>query len=115
MKPFTVNFKNTDVLNACYISFAKTGGFFLPAPNQTNDLKPNEQILLTFTLPDNPNKIEKAMGKIMWITPGETFHGALEGLGIVFDNNEENQNLKIRIENLLVGKEKLDNQLFFTK
>ncbi len=58
---------------------------------------------------------EKVLGRVIWITPAGTLNEAPEGIGMAFENNKENTELKEKIENLLNGKEKLDNQLFYLK
>ena len=108
MRPLIVTFKSIELLNTYYLGFIKNGGFFLP--------KPNEQILLTMkiALPDITIQ-EKVLGRVIWITPAGTLNEAPEGIGMAFENNKENTELKEKIENLLNGKEKLDNQLFYLK
>ena len=108
MRPLIVTFKSIELLNTYYLGFIKNGGFFLP--------KPNEIILLTMkiALPDITIQ-EKVLGRVIWITPAGTLNEAPEGIGMAFENNKENTELKEKIENLLNGKEKLDNQLFYLK
>lgn len=116
MRPLIVTFKSIELLNTYYLGFIKNGGFFLPKPNGIESIRPNEQILLTMkiTLPDI-NIQEKVLGRVIWITPAGTLNEAPEGIGMAFENNKENNELKEKIENLLDGREKLDNQLFYLK
>ncbi|EPP7233336.1 PilZ domain-containing protein [Shigella flexneri] len=116
MRPLIVTFKSIELLNTYYLGFIKNGGFFLPKPNEIENIRPNEQILLTMkiALPDITIQ-EKVLGRVIWITPAGTLNEAPEGIGMAFENNKENTELKEKIENLLNGKEKLDNQLFYLK
>ena len=102
MRPLIVTFKSIELLNTYYLGFIKNGGFFLPKPNEIENIRPNEQILLTMkiALPDITIQ-EKVLGRVIWITPAGTLNEAAEGIGMAFENNKENTELKEKIENLL--------------
>ena len=91
--------KDKATLYALYMPFLKTGGLFIPAPQNH---PPGTKMLILLTIPDDPNK-KTVSGKVCWLTPLNAGLGMNQGVGILFDDNEQNRTLKIQIENLLAG------------
>ena len=101
-KPVTIpNFqiKDKQQLYLLYMPYLKTGGLFIPSPNI---LAPGTKMLILLSLPDDVIK-KTVSGKVVWVTPPNAQMGLAQGVGIVFDDNEQNKALKIQIENLLAG------------
>lgn len=99
VRPLLFEIKEKSQLYSFYMPFLKNGGLFVP---HKNHMAPNAKISLILTLPSDPVK-KTVMGKVCWITPPEALMGVIQGVGVHFDDNEQNRLLKIQIENLLGG------------
>lgn len=98
-KTMVYQVKDKQQLYSLYMPFLKTGGIFIPS--QTLH-PPGTKMLILLTIPDDPNK-KTVSGKVCWQTPPNASLGLTQGVGIIFDDNEQNRGLKIQIENTLAG------------
>lgn len=99
-KPFgNVNFENKEALLNAYMPNLKNGGLFI----QT-DLKIALQtkVMIIMSLPEEKSK-RTAQGKVVWLSPKNAQYALPQGIGIEFDDNAINKNLRSDIEKKLAG------------
>ena len=89
--------KEKAALYASYMPYLKNGGLFVPT-NKTYNL--GDDVYLLVTLMDDPTKIPVA-GKVVWITPGNSYNGKTQGIGVQFPDDEGGENARHKIEGLL--------------
>ncbi len=93
----SLTIKDKAVLYAAYMPFVKRGGLFIPTNKQ---YKLGEEVFLLLNLMDEPEKIPVA-GKIIWVTPRGAQGNRSAGIGVQF--NDEDDNAKRKIETYLAG------------
>lgn len=103
LRPITVQYPTQELLANCYMPFIKSGGVFLPMPNESHDIQVGASMILMIVLPGETSK-KPIMGKVAWITPPHSSSGAMEGVGVAFDDNPANVKVKNEIEGMLTGK-----------
>lgn len=98
-KPFIIDIKDKATLYNYYMPFLKNAGLFIPTPQE---FSPQSKALVLLTLPDEKTK-RTVSGKICWITPKAAQIGQQQGVGIHFDDSEQNRLLRSDIEKMLAG------------
>ena len=93
---YTLNMDDKNSLLAAYMPFIKNGGIFL----KTAQLDIGSIIGVLINLPDEP-QIYTITGKVVWLTQKTSMHEG--GIGVQFQDNNESQQLKHKIDSLLVG------------
>lgn len=91
--------KETAALYAAYIPFFSSGGLFIPTPR---DYQLGDPVYVLISLPDDPQRYPVA-GKVAWVTPAKAVSNRVQGVGVVFPDDEKARALKLKIEEQLVG------------
>ena len=100
----SLNIRERSALFAAYMSFLPNGGIFIPTDR---DMKMGEEVFMLLTIMKHPDKIA-VQGKVVWITPEHANDNKIQGVGVMFNNDEGGKLAKNIIENNLAGI--LDNQ-----
>ena len=95
MNRLTAEITDIKELYKCYMPFVKGGGLFIKTSRQ---LKLGEEVIVGLTLPD---ALEPEMfnSEVIWVTPQNSQHGHIPGVGVWLDNAE--LKLQLKIEKLL--------------
>ncbi len=101
-RPLMFEIKDKNQLYSFYMPFLRFGGLFIPMSNQQLVLPPGSKAMVLLTLLDDKTK-KAVTGKVCWANPAGAPMGTVQGIGVAFDDNEANRNLKAQIENILVG------------
>jgi type IV pilus assembly protein PilZ len=91
--------KEKSALYAAYIPIFSTGGLFIPTPR---DYQLGDPVYVLISLPDDPQRYPVA-GKVAWVTPAKAVSNRIQGVGVVFPDDEKARALKLKIEEHLVG------------
>ena len=91
--------KEKSALYAAYIPIFSNGGLFIPTPR---DYQLGDPVYVLISLPDDPQRYPVA-GKVAWVTPAKAVSSRIQGVGVVFPDDEKARALKLKIEELLVG------------
>lgn len=91
--------KEKSALYAAYIPFFGSGGLFIPTPR---DYQLGDPVYVLISLPDDPQRYPVA-GKVAWVTPAKAVSNRVQGVGVVFPDDEKARALKLKIEEHLVG------------
>ena len=106
VRPLIVSIKTKEQLYSCYMPYLKNGGMFVFAVSfgsQSTSLPPpGSKIMILMNLPDDAMK-KTVQGKVCWVTAVPTTLGAHAGVGVHFDDNDANRQLRDQIEKLLAG------------
>lgn len=95
-KTLTYIIKDPLELNLSYMSFINNGGLFIPT---MDTFKLGDAIQIDLHLPTKNDSI-KIEGRVAWITPKNSLHHVLPGIGIQF-TSENAQTIRSQIEALL--------------
>lgn len=91
--------KEKSALYAAYIPIFSNGGLFIPTPR---DYQLGDPVYVLISLPDDPQRYPVA-GKVAWVTPAKAVSNRVQGVGVVFPDDEKARALKLKIEEHLVG------------
>lgn len=91
--------KEKSALYAAYIPIFSHGGLFIPT---SRDYQLGDPVYVLISLPDDPQRYPVA-GKVAWVTPARAVSSRIQGVGVVFPDDEKARALKLKIEELLVG------------
>ena len=91
--------KEKSALYAAYIPIFSNGGLFIPT---SRDYQLGDPVYVLISLPDDPQRYPVA-GKVAWVTPARSVSSRIQGVGVVFPDDEKARALKLKIEELLVG------------
>ena len=91
--------KEKSALYAAYIPIFAHGGLFIPT---SRDYQLGDPVYVLISLPDDPQRYPVA-GKVAWVTPARAVSSRIQGVGVVFPDDEKARALKLKIEELLVG------------
>lgn len=96
-----LNITEEDTLYNSYLPFLKNGGLFYQTEKS---YKLGDEVVLLLTL-FNEEKTNLA-GKVVWINPKGAAGGRPAGIGVHFNNDEQNQgaDVRLKIENILVNR-----------
>jgi len=94
----SLTIKDKSALYAAYMPFLKGGGLFIPT-KKTYRL--GEEVFMLLTLMDETEKIPVA-GKIVWITPAGAQGNRAAGIGVQFNDQDDNV-ARDKIEGYLAG------------
>ena len=89
--------KDKGVLYQAFMPFIKNGGIFIPT---NKAYKMGEEVFMLLSLMNEPEKIPVA-GKIIWMTPKGAGTNKVAGIGVQF--NDQNENARKKIETFLAG------------
>ena len=89
--------KEKGALYAAYIARFADGGIFVPT---ARDFRLGDDVYVLLTLPDDPQRYPVA-GKVSWVTPAGAGGHRTQGVGVRFGKDEESQQLKLKIEQML--------------
>jgi len=92
MYQFSLEFLSDRELYQSYMPFIKSGGLFIRTPELYNL---GDEVKLEITLPD-ALEASIVMGKVCWLTPAGAQNGTPAGVGISFE--EDNDNVRNQIE-----------------
>lgn len=96
------SFEDNLQLQKSFMPFFRNGGLFIET---TRPYKMGDKVVILLSLPDKSR--HAASGEVSWINPG--FGHRPAGVGISFsDADSANQEVRVQIENLLVGLTPLD-------
>ncbi len=95
----SLNIKERSALFAAYMSFLRNGGIFIPTDRI---MAMGEEVFMLLTIMQHPDKIA-VQGKVVWITPVHGNDNRIQGVGVMFNNDEGGKLAKITIENNLAG------------
>lgn len=98
-RPMMFDIKDKNQLYSFYMPFLKNGGLFMPTKVH---ISPGTKLSILLSLPDDKMK-KTVTGKVSWITPADALMGLAQGVGVHFEDNEQNRLLKTQIENALAG------------
>lgn len=101
--PFLYTIKDKNVLLAAYMPYIKPGGLFL----RGIDLQMHHPVGIILEIPGETTKYG-LHGRVIWVTP----LGINQGVGIQFGESLAFQQLKIRMDQLLIGLERTKNQTY---
>jgi type IV pilus assembly protein PilZ len=91
--------KEKSALYAAYIPLFSHGGLFIPT---SRDYQLGDPVYVLISLPDDPQRYPVA-GKVAWVTPARAVSSRIQGVGVVFPDDEKARALKLKIEEILVG------------
>jgi type IV pilus assembly protein PilZ len=91
--------KEKSALYAAYIPLFGTGGLFIPT---SRDYQLGDPVYVLISLPDDPQRYPVA-GKVAWVTPAKAVSNRIQGVGVLFPDDEKARALKLKMEALLVG------------
>ena len=91
--------KEKSALYAAYIPIFAHGGLFIPT---SRDYQLGDPVYVLISLPDDPQRYPVA-GKVAWVTPARAVSSRIQGVGVVFPDDEKARALKLKIEEILVG------------
>lgn len=91
--------KEISALYAAYIPIFTSGGLFIPT---TRDYQLGDPVYVLISLPDDPQRYPVA-GKVAWVTPAKAVNNRIQGVGVVFPDDEKAHTLKLKIEEMLAG------------
>ncbi len=96
-----LNITEENTLYNCYLPFLKNGGLFYQT-DKSYEL--GDEVVLLLVL-FNEDKTSIA-GKVVWINPKGASGGRPAGIGVHFDNDEQNKaaDARHKIENILVNR-----------
>ncbi|PID44709.1 MAG: pilus assembly protein PilZ [Proteobacteria bacterium] len=100
----TLTIKDKAVLYAAYMPFIKNGGLFIPT---AKNYQLGNEVFLLLNLMDEVEKIPVA-GKVVWVTPKGAQGNRAAGIGVQF--NDDNENARNKIETYLAGSISSDRQ-----
>lgn len=95
---FNVDFLTKKALYEAYMPFVKNGGLFIKTEQKLNL---GHSVQLKIKLPDEP-EIYSLSGQVIWINPQYAQGNLPKGIGVQF-NEQNNHNLKQKIENCIAG------------
>ena len=95
----SLNIRERSALFAAYMSFLNHGGIFIPTDKA---MKMGEEVFMLLTIMKHPEKIA-VKGKVVWITPAHANDNKIQGVGVMFNNDDGGKLAKITIENHLAG------------
>ena len=91
--------KEKSALYAAYIPIFTNGGLFIPT---VRDYQLGDPVYVLISLPDDPQRYPVA-GKVAWVTPAKAVSNRIQGVGVVFPDDDKARALKLKIEELLAG------------
>jgi type IV pilus assembly protein PilZ len=91
--------KEKSALYAAYIPIFTNGGLFIPT---SRDYQLGDPVYVLISLPDDPQRYPVA-GKVAWVTPAKAVSNRIQGVGVVFPEDEKAHALKLKIEEMLNG------------
>ena len=86
--------KEASALYAAYIPIFTSGGLFIPT---TRDYKLGDPVYVLISLPDDPQRYPVA-GRVAWVTPARAVSSRIQGVGVVFPDDEKARALKLRLK-----------------
>lgn len=92
MYQFNLEFLSDKDLYQSYMPFVKSGGLFIRTTERYNL---GDEITLEVTLPDSL-EASTVVGKVCWLTPIGAQNGTPAGVGVSFE--EDNENIRSQIE-----------------
>ena len=98
----SLSIKDKAALYSAYMPFVTNGGLFVATDK---NYKLGEEIFLLLNIMDEPEKIPVA-GKVVWITPKGAQGNRAAGVGVQFNDGDDNARNKI--ETYLAGALKSD-------
>ena len=104
----TVEISSTEQLYSCYMPFLEGGGLFIPTEIE---YKMGESILVRLKFLKE-NSVLPISGKVAWIAPANVQGRQRQGIGIRFTNQDDN--IKQKIEDALMGRKAKSNNSTFT-
>lgn len=93
----SLTIKDRNVLYAAYMPFVAGGGLFVPT---REDYALGDEVFLLLRLMDEPAPIPVA-GRVVWITPPDTEHQRVAGIGAQFSDSDDP--VRAKIETYLAG------------
>lgn len=91
--------KEKSALYAAYIPIFTTGGLFIPT---SRDYQLGDPVYVLISLPDDAQRYPVA-GKVAWVTPAKAVSNRIQGVGVMFPDDEKAHALKLKIEEMLNG------------
>ena len=82
-----------------YMPYLKNGGIFVPTPKR---YFLGDEVFLLLTLPESSERLPIA-GKVVWVTPAGAQGNRPAGVGVLFADGADGENVKGKIEALLAG------------
>ena len=95
----SLNINSKGALYAAYMPFLKNGGLFVPTPKP---YKLGDEVYMLLQLMDDPTKHPVA-GTVVWITPAGAVGSKVQGIGVMFSDDESGKGVRHRIEQVLAG------------
>jgi type IV pilus assembly protein PilZ len=92
-----VDLANLEELYTAYMPFINGGGLFVPTTQKHNL---GDAIMISLTLP-NLSQEHLILGTIVWFTPPGAQTGTPTGIGVQFNDTEQNKAISIWIKNVL--------------
>ena len=86
-----------DTLHTAYMPFINGGGLFVPT-SQTHHL--GDAVMISLTLP-HLSQEQMIPGSVVWLTPPGAQTGTPAGIGVQFNDTEQNKAMAIWIKNAL--------------
>lgn len=96
-KTLAITIKDKVVLYAAYMPFLKHAGLFIPTKK---NFAMGEEVNLLVTLLEEPMKYNVSC-KVVWITPPDSQSNKAGGIGVEFADNQDGEQLRRRIEEIL--------------
>lgn len=93
----SVTIKDSNALYAAYMPFVENGGLFIPG-NKKYQL--GDEVFMQLTLMDEAGQMAIA-GKVIWVTPPGAEGNRAAGIGIQFNDNQDNGLVRDKIEGYL--------------
>lgn len=109
IRPVLYTIKDKQQLYSFFMPYLKNGGLFIATPAGSAPLPPGSKVSILLTLPDDPAK-KTITGRICWLTHAGAGMGSLPGMGVHFDENEQNKLVVDQIEKMLAGFAKTDTR-----
>lgn len=103
----TLALADKQAVHAAYMPWLKSGGVFVPLKDREKvgeraySYQLGDEVFVLLTLPESSGKLPLA-GKVVWITPKGAGHREA-GIGVQFPENDEGEQARRAIENLLAG------------
>jgi type IV pilus assembly protein PilZ len=95
----SLKFKDTTSLYNAYMPFLKYGGLFAPTAQRYSL---GDEVVLLISLIDESERLSVA-GKVVWITPIGAQGNRTAGIGVQFNESNDGEAARGRIESLLAG------------
>ena len=95
----SLSLKDKTALYQSFMPYVKNGGLFVPT-NKKYAL--GDEVFILLTLMEDEDRIPVA-GKVIWVTPPGSQGNRVAGIGVQFNEGNDGEIAKSKIENILAG------------